>query len=124
MYRRLQIGKLAFDGTPVPPTWFRRSLIMLALLVTLFMWGSFSFSDRTEVAVVLGICLLLPAVCFIVTAAQYNSIYDAVFSSEDMQKAAARSLRAQYWFLLGIKLPVGIPIVLVFIGKLAGSLIH
>ena len=79
---------------------------------------------RTEVAVVLGICLLLPALCFIVTAAQYNSIYDAVFSSEDMQKAAARSLRAQYWFLLGIKLLVGIPIVLVFIGKLAGSLIH
>ncbi len=123
-YRRLQIGKLAFDGTPVPPTWFRRSLIMLALSVGLFLCGSMSYPERAEVPAVLGVWLLLPAVCFIVTAAQYNRIYDAVFSSEDMQKAAERSLRAQYWFLLGIKLMVGIPIALVFIGKMAGSLLH
>lgn len=124
VYRRLQIGKLIFDGTPVPPTWFRRSLIMLALSVGVFMWGLVSSSGRVEVLTVLGIWLLLPAVCFIVTAAQYNRIYDAVFSSEDMQKAAARSLRAQYWFLLGIKLLVGIPIALVFIGKMVGTLLH
>ncbi len=124
MYRALQIGKLAFDGTPVPPTWFRRSLIMLALMVGLFLCGFLAASNKDEVAVVLGIWLLLPAVCFIVTAAQYNRIYDAVFSAEDMQKAVARSLRAQYWFLLGIKLLVGIPIALVFIVKLVGALLH
>ncbi len=120
----LAINKAAYDALQMPPTYLRRSLILLALLVLAplcFVWAT-----QEPLAAVLEeeasnflngfiIISVFPSIlCCIISAAQCNSIYDSCCMGHRL-KAVRRSRRAGRYLRVSLSLLFATPIVLLFL---------
>ena len=110
-YRALQIRRMNLEWAHVPPTYLRRSLVLLVvcMLITVMLFECVEKGQELGTLVLVGLWLLPSAICFIAAAAQCNKIYDACFN-EDIQYAEARSKTARRLMFLGIKIAIIAPL--------------